>query len=85
MAEEPIKFGPIPGLAPKAGGIRSNHAARDTCGDCAYWQSVDIKNMKAGACFGNPPMMILTPRGPMAIRASTGMDDLACRHFKRNG
>ena len=75
----------LPGVTEKMGGIHNNHTGRDTCGDCAYWQSVDIKNMKAGACFGNPPMMILTPRGPMAIRASTGMDDLACRHFKRNG
>lgn len=79
MTDEPtdttIKFPALEGMA------RNHATARDSCGDCNYFK-FDAKNVKMGACHGNPPVFLMTQHGPVPARPMLGSNDLACRHFK---
>jgi hypothetical protein len=74
MESDTLAFPAIKGLD----GVKSH----DTCGECAFYRC-NPGNFKEGTCYGNPPVVMFTQKGPLAVRAAVQCDDLGCRFHKK--
>lgn len=52
------------------------------CSDCSYYR-VTKANITKGDCYANPPVLVMTPQGPGAARATVNGTDAVCRFFKQ--
>lgn len=79
MSDEPnppISFPVLPSL--RVNGARVD---QERCGECVYFSPG--QQLREGTCHGNPPVLVLTPKGPAAVRPAVRDRDFACRHFHK--
>jgi hypothetical protein len=61
--------------------IERRDPAKRICGDCRFYQHGP--NVGEGTCHGNPPGLMFTSKGPLAVRPAIALSDRACRFFEK--